>query len=119
MRLDLAANLPVSIKVGEGSVEVSHMSRSLQVQVDQANVRLTDLRSPKVRVQAGWGEVYVQRKEVPERVDIDVVVGNIVVELPYAEYDLGQHPDKSKAGGRGIPVHMHTSSGEAKLKVTN
>ncbi|HND00234.1 MAG TPA: hypothetical protein PKW90_29160 [Myxococcota bacterium] len=121
MSLDLASNLPVSIKLGEGSVDVSHMTRSLQVQVEKANVRLTDLRSPKVRVNAGWGEVYVQLKEVPERVDIDVVVGNIVLELPYAEYNLGQDSEKSKSGAQkgGIPIRMHTSSGEARLKVVN
>ena len=94
MRLDLTANIPVSIKLGEGNVEVAGLSRSLQVEVEKANVRLTDLRAPKLRVRAGWGEVFVQLKEVPERVDIDVVVGNIVLEVPFAEYNLDQDAGK-------------------------
>jgi hypothetical protein len=119
MSLDLAANLPVSIQLGEGSVDVSHMTRSLQVEVEKANVRLTDLRSPKVRVSAGWGEVYVELKEVPERVDIDVVVGNIVVEVPKAEYNLMADEGEATQGPKkaGIPIRLRTSSGEARLKV--
>ncbi len=121
MSLDLASNLPVSIQLGEGSVDVSHMTRGLQVEVEKANVRLTDLRSPKVRVQAGWGEIYVQLKEIPERVDIDVVVGNILVEVPNAEYNLMQDAEESSTAPKkaGIPIRIHTSSGEARLKLTN
>ncbi len=121
MSLDLAANVPVSIKLGEGSVEVAGLSRSLQVEVEKANVRLTDLRAPKLRVQAGWGEIFVQLKEVLERVDINVVVGNIVLEVPYAECNLGQENGTQDGQNHkgGIPVHMHTTSGEAKLKIVN
>ena len=115
LTLGIPRNIPVTAIVGTGNFRLSTLDASLQVQVDKGDVVATDLNSPKVRIQVGWGSVKLHFKGRPQRIDVDVVVGNIEVEVPYALYAVREDATEPESYPDGIPVHLHTTSGTAKL----
>lgn len=115
LKVEIPRNIPVTAIVGTGDVRLIDLDEGLQIQTDEGNVTGTGLNSPKVRVQTNWGSVKLVFKGKPERIDVDVVVGDIEVEVPSGLYAVREDATEPDDYPEGIPVHLHTTSGTAKL----
>jgi DUF4097 and DUF4098 domain-containing protein YvlB len=107
--------MPLTVVVGEGTISLDTLDDSMQLKTEKGDITAINLSSPKVRIESEWGNIKLQFKKIPKSVDVNVVIGDIEVELPYALYSVTPVEKGSTPMEGGIPVHVATSSGKVKV----
>lgn len=115
LRFDVPRNVPITALVGTGEVKLNNLDRDVQLQIAHGNVVGTNLGASQVRIQVNGGNVNLEFSKIPKRIDVDTVVGNIEVLVPYALYAVDDGPNNLSVVPDWIPVHLRTTSGSAKL----
>ncbi|HEV7720268.1 MAG TPA: hypothetical protein VGO60_03245, partial [Iamia sp.] len=75
----------VELSSGAGSVELERLSGDLEVDVGGGSIRGADLRSARVRAQAGAGGVDLAFLVAPEDIDANSGAGSVLVSLPHGD----------------------------------
>lgn len=123
LKVDVPSNAIVDVSVKDGVVQANDLTTNLVVDIGRGDFIGRDLAIPELKMTAEWTNVKLHYKKVPTSIKIDVVVGDVTIEAPPAHYNFDVDPEAKAAlasyenAPGGIPVSVHSSSGQLRFKI--